>query len=563
MSISSDEINYLIYRYLQENGYIHSAFAFSYESLVARSSVSQADVAPGALIALLQKGLEYVAIEEHMNEDGSIREFDNNFSLLSPYICESIATKEEKKLKKINNTSEISNSVDETSNDNNNDSNSNTIVTIQPSTINLKQETENRWLQLTGHQGEVYMCVWNPVQRQLASGSADGMCRLWGLYEMNDEKWNSKDGEISLRTAIMPHSSYPGERFKDVTSVTWSPDGQFLATGCYDGMARIWDNTGNLKVQLKEHSGPVFSLKWNSQGNYILSGSYDRRAIIWNATTGTVVKSFLLHSAPVLDVDWKDGDTFATCSSDMSIFVCKVSSKDSTAYRSFTGHKDEVNAVCWSPGGNYLASCSDDSTAKIWSIDKDLIHDLKGHSKEIYTVRWTPTGPGSNNPNKPLLLCTASFDGTVKVWNAITGSLEQNLFKQSQPVYSIAPSPNGEYLATGSLGGHVSVWSLTNGGLIREIHGTGDTFDVSWSHDGAMLCSCFSSGSLYVLDVSNQSNQNNIKSDVTIQLSTNHNSELLNSNLDNSKESIDISADVHANNNNSDVLDLPPPLPVT
>jgi transducin (beta)-like 1 len=100
--------------------------------------------------------------------------------------------------------------------------------------------------------------------------------------------------------------------------------------------------------------------------------------------------------------------------------VCSVSSLSSSAIRTFTGHTDEVNGVCWSPGGIYLASCSDDSTAKIWSLEpsKDsegLVHDLRGHSKEIYTVRWTPTGPCSANPDKPLLLCTASFDGTVKV----------------------------------------------------------------------------------------------------------------------------------------------------
>jgi transducin (beta)-like 1 len=153
--------------------------------------------------------------------------------------------------------------------------------------------------------------------RQLASGSADGMCRLWGLWEMTQEKWLLQDSQISLRTAILPHSLFAGERFKDVTSVTWSPDGQFLATGCYDGLARVWDNQGNLRTLLKEHTGPVFSLKWNKRGNYILSGSYDRRSIVWSAETGTMVKSYLLHSAPVLDVDWKDSDTFATCSSDM------------------------------------------------------------------------------------------------------------------------------------------------------------------------------------------------------------------------------------------------------
>ena len=41
-----------------------------------------------------------------------------------------------------------------------------------------------KWLQLLGHQGEVFMCVWNPQYRQLASGSADGVCRLWGLQDI-------------------------------------------------------------------------------------------------------------------------------------------------------------------------------------------------------------------------------------------------------------------------------------------------------------------------------------------------------------------------------------------
>lgn len=49
-------------------GYSHSAFTFAYESLVAKSSVAQSDIPPGALITFLQKGLEYVGIEEHIHE---------------------------------------------------------------------------------------------------------------------------------------------------------------------------------------------------------------------------------------------------------------------------------------------------------------------------------------------------------------------------------------------------------------------------------------------------------------------------------------------------------------
>jgi hypothetical protein len=83
------------------------------------------DIPPGALITFLQKGLEYVGIEEHINEvryalvyifvttiacfnmriceytqDGSVREFDGNYSLLSPFICEAIGVKEERRYRR-------------------------------------------------------------------------------------------------------------------------------------------------------------------------------------------------------------------------------------------------------------------------------------------------------------------------------------------------------------------------------------------------------------------------------------------------------------------------------
>ena len=57
---------YFFSSYLE--GFSHSAFTFAYESLVVKSSVAQTVIPPGALITFLQKGLEYIAIEEHINE---------------------------------------------------------------------------------------------------------------------------------------------------------------------------------------------------------------------------------------------------------------------------------------------------------------------------------------------------------------------------------------------------------------------------------------------------------------------------------------------------------------
>jgi hypothetical protein len=65
------------------------------------------DIPPGALITFLQKGLEYIGIEEHIREDGSIQEFDSNYSLLSPFVCDSIATKEDRRFKQNRSTDSL------------------------------------------------------------------------------------------------------------------------------------------------------------------------------------------------------------------------------------------------------------------------------------------------------------------------------------------------------------------------------------------------------------------------------------------------------------------------
>jgi hypothetical protein len=69
MSLSSDEVNFLVYRYLQESGFEHSAYTFGYESYVHKSNISGGqDIPPGALISFIQKGLQYLELEANLNE---------------------------------------------------------------------------------------------------------------------------------------------------------------------------------------------------------------------------------------------------------------------------------------------------------------------------------------------------------------------------------------------------------------------------------------------------------------------------------------------------------------
>ncbi|KAA0186679.1 hypothetical protein HAZT_HAZT001610 [Hyalella azteca] len=235
-------------------------------------------------------------------------------------------------------------------------------------------------------------------------------------------------------------------------------DGTLLATGSYDGYARIWTNNGRQASTLGQHKGPIFALKWNKKGNYILSAGVDKTTIIWDASSGHSRQQFAFHTAPALDVDWQTNTSFASCSTDQCIHVCSLGQEK--PIKSFKGHSNEVNAIKWDPQGNLLASCSDDMTLKIWSMRQDTcVHDLQAHNKEIYTIKWSPTGPGTNNPNMNLILASASFDSTVRLWDVEKGACIHTLTKHSEPVYSVAFSPDGKFLASGSFDKCVHIWS--------------------------------------------------------------------------------------------------------
>lgn len=309
-----------------------------------------------------------------MNQDGSEKKCIAPFSLLGNHECQLVPTKRKKK--------KLSNS--------------------NFAKQNIKTLNE--------HKGEVFVCAWNTKFPLLATGyliltrSGDGTARIWSIPDDPAEETTS---------IVLTHSTEPQN--KDVTTLDWSPDGNLLATGSYDGLARIWHKngtiflSGTIKYKMEKHLGPIFSLKWNKTGDLLLSGGVDKSAIVWDIRTGDCRQQFSFHQGPTLDVDWRDDTTFATSSADMKIYVCQLGSL--APLKQFQGHKDEVNCIRWDPSGKYLASCADDQTAKVWTLDNDEpILDLAAHGKEIYTIRWCPPGFVGNGSttDKQLWLATYS-----------------------------------------------------------------------------------------------------------------------------------------------------------
>ena len=117
-------------------------------------------------------------------------------------------------------------------------------------------------------------------------------------------------------------------------------------------------------------------------------------------------------------------------------------------------------------------------TLKVWSLkEQRMLHSFAAHKKEIYTIKWSPTGAGSSNPNVNLILASASFDSSVRLWNIEKAKCLHTLTKHTEPVYSVSYSPCGRFIASGSFDKYIYIWSVQTGKLIRSYQGSGGIFE--------------------------------------------------------------------------------------
>jgi transducin (beta)-like 1 len=75
-----------------------------------------------------------------------------------------------------------------------------------------------------------------------------------------------------------------------------------------------------------------------------------------------------------------------------------------------------------------------------------------------------------------------------------------DLCTHSDPVYSVAFSPNGEYIASGSFDKNLHIWAVKDGSLVKTFKGDGGIFEVCWNSKGDKVAACFSNNTVCVLD---------------------------------------------------------------
>ncbi|MEG4036872.1 AAA-like domain-containing protein [Microcoleus sp. S36b_A4] len=144
---------------------------------------------------------------------------------------------------------------------------------------------------IDAHQALIKKVSFSPDGKMLASASMDSTAKLWKL-----------DISSTLIDSSVPHSLQILRTLKGHTQalmgVSFSPDGEIVATASLDNTVKLWNKEGILLRTLAGHTGIVTGVSFSPDGTFLVSASHDETAILWN------VKRILNTDPLVFGCDW-------------------------------------------------------------------------------------------------------------------------------------------------------------------------------------------------------------------------------------------------------------------
>ncbi|MBE9200035.1 MULTISPECIES: caspase family protein [unclassified Nodularia (in: cyanobacteria)] len=346
-------------------------------------------------------------------------------------------------------------------------------INIQAQTATILQQavygTQERH-RLT-HNSWVSSVSFSPDGQMLASGYADNTIQLW-----------KSDG--SLLATLTDHND-------GVNSVSFSPDGQILASASSDSTIKLWSREGKLLNTLTGHLHGVNSVSFSPDGRMLASASNDNSARLWSRD-GKLLVTFLEHSRSINSVRFSpEGDLIASASDDGTV---KLWSLDGRLLSTLPASTQEVLDVSFSPDGQTIASASANGTVKLWSRDGDLLRTIAAHSGGVWQVKFSPDGE---------IIASASADKTIKLWTR-AGNLLGTLQGHSHEVNSLSFSPDSHRLASASDDNTIRFWQIERD-LPRTFYGHKDSVnDVRFTADGSNIASMSADNTMKLWNLNGQ-----------------------------------------------------------
>ncbi|MDD5452680.1 MAG: WD40 repeat domain-containing protein [Candidatus Bipolaricaulis sp.] len=232
-----------------------------------------------------------------------------------------------------------------------------------------------------------------------------------------------------------------------VSALAFSPDGARLAAGALNEV-RVWEvPTGDLLATVNGPFGRVLGMAFGPEGTLLIGGS-DGSLRLWDLARGEAMWVKTPHTVQVREIACsRDGTLMASAGHDRAILW------DTATWTELRSLPGKAWDVAFTPDGYFLV-VGWGKILRVWDTAVGLLYhnELWGHESCAITVAVSPDGR---------LLLSGSLDETARVWDAETGACLAVLDGHGAVVQAVGFSPDGSLIVTASDNGLVHIWDAS------------------------------------------------------------------------------------------------------
>lgn len=351
---------------------------------------------------------------------------------------------------------------------------------------------------LSGHREGVKNAWFSANQESVYTVSQDGALFRWEftarsqsngmddeMLDVNDERWRIVQREFFLQNAKLKCASfhaasnlltvgfsnglfclYELPSFTNIhmlslasapiSTVATSPDGAWLAFGSSkSGQLLVWEHASESHIlKQSSHLDTMTTISYSPDSTRIITGSDDGLVKIWDLHSGFHIATFTEHSSAVTSSSYsKRGNILFTASLDGSIRAW-----DMLRYRNFrtftAPSRLSFTDLAIDPSAEVVCASSHDSfDIHLWNVQTgELLDRLSGHEGPISTLAFTPDGG---------TLASGSWDRTIRLWSIFARTQSSEPLQLTSDLLCIAIRPDSSQLAAATLDGQLTFWTLS------------------------------------------------------------------------------------------------------